>query len=297
MALGGGSLDRAMGGGFATRRPQTTQYTPEAAYPRAIEQQAGDYDQIMQGYRNQLNQQDPDYGDLMNRYRSSLTTMQQGPAQATYGETPQFQEAFGSARDLASTGGINATEEADMRSRGVSPIRAAYQNAARNMERQARIGGGRSANYNAAASRMAREQGESMAGALTNVNAGIAETRQRGRIAGTGNMTTMGEGSSNRMNEVGMANALARNRHGETMANMYGGMGNLMQMNQNRRQNALQGMTSLYGTTPALVNTFGNQVQNAQQMAQNQRRNPRPRMAGAGGMSSGGWSGSSLGSY
>jgi hypothetical protein len=308
MALG--SLSRAMGGGFGpsnrggnlgtgmslingqmVRAQAPPEYTPQAAYPRAIEQQAGDYDDIMSRYRRNYDQPDQDYGDLMNRYRQQMNTMQQGPAQATYAETPQFQEAFGSARNLASTGGISAQEEADMRSRGVSPLRSAYANASRNMERQARLGGGRSANYNAAASRMAREQGELMAQGVTNVNAGIAEQRQRGRIAGTGNMTTMGEGSSTRRNEVEMANALARNRHGETTASMLGGMGNLIEANQNRRQRAVEGMTSLYGTTPALVNTFGNQVQNAQQMAANNPRTRRPGAAGVGGISMGGFGG------
>jgi hypothetical protein len=262
------------------------EYTPEAAFPRAIEQQAGDYDSIMSGYRNLLNTQDPDYGDLMNRYRMQLNQNQQ-PARATYAETPQFHEAFGSARELARTGGISDAEEASMRSRGVSPIRAAYQLAQSNMNRQARLGGG-SAGYNAAISRMARQQSQSMADAMENVNAGIAETRQRGRIAGTGNMTTMGEGSSSRRNEVEIANANNASRWGESQASLLSGMGNLMQMNANRRAQALQGMTSLYGTTPALVNTFGNQVQNAQQMAANNPRTTRRMGAGVAMMPRGG---------
>jgi hypothetical protein len=32
-------------------------------------------------------------------------------------------------------------------------------------------------------------------------------------------------------------------------------------------------MTNLYGTTPALVNTFGNQVQNQQQMGMQAQQN------------------------
>lgn len=296
----GGNLGNGMSliNGQMVRVPPPPEYTPEAAFPRAIEQQAGDYDRIMRGYEGELARGNPEYGGLMQRYQQLLQGMQGGPAQHTYGETGQFNEAFGSARDLARTGGISDTEEASMRARGVSPIRAAYQNAARNMERQARLGGGRSANFNAAAARMAREQGESMAGALTNVNAGIAEQRQRGRIAGTGNMTTMGEGSSGRMNQVGMFNANARNEHGQTMAQILASMGQLSSGEAGRRGEALRGMTSLYGTTPALVSTFGNQVQNAQQMA---AQNPRPLRrtgAGVGGISLGGYSsGSRMGAY
>lgn len=259
-------------------RPQKPVMTPEAAFPRAIEQQAGDYDQIMQGYRNQMTGGNPEYGSLMENYRRLLAQNQGGPATHTYGETSQFNEAFGNAREISRTGGLSDAERADMRSRGVSPIRAAYQNANRNMARQARLGGG-SANYNASIARMARQQGQSMADAMTNVNAGIAEMAQKGKLSAMDAMTRMGEGSSGRMNEVGMFNANAKNRHGENQANILSGMGSLMNAESNRKAEALRGMTSLYGTTPALVETFGGQVQRGQQMA---AANPRQKRAGGG---------------
>ena len=268
--FGGGGMSMGPDGQWRMGTVTPTDYSAESAYPRAIEQQAGDYDQIMGGYRNLLNNPNPEYGNLMSRYQQLLNQQQNGPSHATYGETSQFNEAFNNARELARTGGLSDSDQSNLRARGVSPIRAAYANAQRNMERQARLSGGRSANYNASASRMAREQSESMAGAMNNVNAGIAEMVQRGRLTAAPIMGQLGNSSSERMNQVGMFNANADNRHGENMAGILASMSGLMNSDQQRRAQALQGMTSLYGTTPALVNTFGNQVQRNQQMAQQQ---------------------------
>lgn len=277
-ALGGGPLSSLY------RRPQTTQYTPEAAFPRAIQQQAGDYDRIMQGYEGVLNTPNPEYGSLMSRYQQLLQQNQAGPSLASYEETPEFREAFANAREMSRTGGLSDADQSNLRARGVSPIRSVYQNAQRNMERQARLSGGRSANYNASASRMAREQSESMAGAMQNVNAGIAEMVQRGRLAAMPEMSRMGEGSSGRRTQVELANADARNQHGRTTADILANMRALMDSDQNRRTDALRGMTSLYGTTPALVNTFGNQVQNNQQLQETRRQNSQNNRYRAGGL-------------
>lgn len=281
--LGGGSNFTMGPDGQWMRAPAPApNYTAENALPRAIEQQGGDYDRIMRGYQQQYDTQNPDYGNLMARYNQMWQQGQNGPAQATYGETSQFNEAFANAREMARTGGLSDSDQSNLRARGVSPIRAAYQNAQRNMERQARLSGGRSANYNAAASRMAREQGESMAGAMTNVNAGIAEMMQRGRLAAMPVMGELGNSSSQRMNQVNMFNADARNSHNRDMSSLLNGQVNLMNMDQQRRMEALRGMTSLYGTTPALVNTFGNQVAQNTQLAQNAARNTPVRRTGAG---------------
>jgi hypothetical protein len=294
MPLGGG-VDRIQtmngGGGFSmgpdgqwmrTPAPPPS-YTAENALPRAIEQQAGDYDRIMQGYQQQYNAGNPEYGNIMSRYQQLLNQQQNGPSHATYGETSQFNEAFNNARELARTGGLSDSDQSNLRARGVSPIRAAYQNASRNMERQARLGGGRSANYNAAASRMAREQSESMAGAMNNVNAGIAEMVQRGRLTAAPIMGNLGNSSSERMNQVRMFNANADNRHGENMGSLLGGMAQLSSSEAMRRMQALQGQTSLYGTTPALVNTFGQQVAQNTGLTQNAARNSGVVRRGGGG--------------
>lgn len=290
MPLGGGIQTFGGGGGFSMgpdgqwrRSPAPPPaYTSENALPRAIEQQGGDYDQIMSGYRNLLNSQSPEYGDLMGRYRQLLQQGQQGPALATYGETPEFNEAFANARELSRTGGLSDADQSNLRARGISPIRAVYANAQRNLDRSRSLSGGTGANYNASASRMARELSEQVSGATQNVNAGIAEMVQRGRLTAAPIMGQLGNSASGRRTDVELANASARNRQGENMANILGGMSSLMNSDQARRAQALQGMTSLYGTTPALVNTFGQQVAQNTGLAQNAARNSGVVRRGAG---------------
>ncbi len=281
---GGGNLGggRSLINGQIVQAQPEVDYTAENALPRSIEQQAGDYDEIMRGYRGVLNSPNGGNADIMARYQQLLQGMQGGPAQHTYGETEEFRNAYRRLNELAETGGLNAGEQADLRSRGTSPIRAVYANAQRNMDRNRRLSGG-SANYNASAARMAREQSQGMADAMTNVNAGIAEMVQRGRLSAAPELGRLGEGSSQRMNQVGMFNADARNRHGQTMAEILASMGSLNSNESNRRVEALRGMTSLYGTTPALVNEFGNQVaRNTQMNNQAMQATPRRRRGGAG---------------
>lgn len=289
--LGGGNLGngRSLVNGQIVNVQQQPDYTAENALPRSIEQQAGDYDEIMRGYRNILNSPNNGAGgDIMARYQQLLQGMQGGPSTATYGETEEFRNAYRRLNELAETGGLSASEQADLRSRGTSPIRAVYANAQRNMDRNRRLSGG-SANYNASASRMAREQSQGMADAMTNVNAGIAEMVQRGRLSAAPELGRLGEGSSQRMNQVGMFNADARNRYNRDMADILASMGSFNSQDANRRAQALQGMTSLYGTTPALVNEFGNQVaRNTQMNNQAMSMQRRPRMgAGIGGANMG----------
>jgi hypothetical protein len=130
---------------------------------------------------------------------------------------------------------------------------------------------------------MAREQSESMAGAMNNVNAGIAEMVQRGRLTAAPIMGNLGNSSSERMNQVRMFNANADNRHGENMGSLLGGMAQLSSSEAMRRMQALQGQTSLYGTTPALVNTFGQQVAQNTGLTQNAARNSGVVRRGGGG--------------
>lgn len=284
---GGGNLGngRSLVNGQIVNVQPDPDYTAENALPRSIEQQAGDYDEIMRGYRGILNGPNATGNDIMSRYQQLLQQMQGGPAQHTYGETEEFRNAYRRLNELAETGGLSAAEQADLRSRGTSPVRAVYQNANREMQRQSRLSGG-SANFNASAARMARQQSQGMADAMTNVNAGIAEMVQRGRLTAAPELGRLGEGSSQRMNQVGMFNADARNRHNQNMSEILAAMGSFNNQDANRRQQALQGMTSLYGTTPALVNEFGNQVaRNTQLNNQAMGMQRRPRMTGGAGIS------------
>lgn len=174
-------------------------------YNTAVEQQAGDYGNIMQGYKNLLSK---------------------GPSSAS-------SSAVSNLGDLATTGGLSSEDVASLRARGVSPIRAAYSAAQRNVDRQKGLQGGYSPNYGAVQAKLAREQSEQLAQGSTNVEAQIAQMRQQGRLSAAPSYASA---------------ATQQDRSG---------------------QEALQGMTSLYGTTPALSSLYGGQAMQGAQL-QNQ---------------------------
>lgn len=182
--------------------PMTTQYN---LHNTAVQQQAGDYDSIMKGYQG-----------LLNR-----------------GPSPDTASATANLGNLATTGGLSPEDEANLRARGVSPIRAAYSTAMRNTDRQRGLQGGYSPNYGAVQAKMAREQSEQLAQGNTNVEAMIAELRQRGRLGAAGTYASAANSQDN------------------------------------YQRDALHGMTSLYGTTPALSSLYGSQANQGAQL-QNQ---------------------------
>lgn len=99
--------------------------------------------------------------------------------------------AFGGASDFLKDGGLSQEDLASMRSRALSPIRAAYSDATREINRTSALQGGYSPNRTAALSRMARERGQGVADAATNAEAGIVGMRQQGKIAGLNAATSM----------------------------------------------------------------------------------------------------------
>lgn len=113
-------------------------------------------------------------------------------------------------QNWADTGGFTPEQLQNIRSRSNSPVRAAYSNAQREMERGRALQGGYSPGFNAATARMAREQGQLASDQSTNTEAMIAELLNRGKQFG------------------------------------------------------MSGMSGMYGTTPGLASTFGNQMLAAQ---------------------------------
>ncbi len=95
---------------------------------------------------------------------------------------------------FAKTGGLSPTDIAAIRSRSISPIRAAYSNAERNVSRG--MNSGVSGSMNPALggllqARMAREQGQGAADATTNAEAGIASLVSQNKLAGLGGMANL----------------------------------------------------------------------------------------------------------
>lgn len=276
MALGfnpGGALaNRKRRNPWGNNEPEMDPTNTMNAYRSSIPTQAENYDEIMQGYRNVLGQGSGESDALMNQYKSLLAGM--GDYQdVQYQESGEQKTAFKDLKNLVDTGGLSDAETGDLRARGVSPIRAVYANMEREMGRNRALSGGYSPSYNATAARMAREGSESIAGAVTNVNAKIAEMKQAGKLSAAPQYAQLANSKTQGMNNTNLANAKNKLDAAGMKGNLLQGMGSLINNKNNVPMDALRGMTSLYGTTPALVNTFGNQVANQSAQTQNAVQN------------------------
>jgi len=105
---------------------------------------------------------------------------ERGPGDSSGGQQGEM-STYG---EFATTGGYSKEDIANMRARGVSPIRAAYANAEREIQRNRSLQGGYSPNANASLVKMARERGQASADATQNVEATLAEARNKGKQFG-----------------------------------------------------------------------------------------------------------------
>ena len=228
-------------------------------YKTAKDTNVADYGNIMKGYQ--------DYNDSLKAGGPSKFGFQSVSAQRpkelnqAYG---QLNSAGTGYQNFADTGGYSDTDVQELRARGMSPIRSAYNNTMMEMDRSRALGGEQgSPNYIAAASKAQRELPGQMSDAMTGVNATLANAIREGKLAGLSGLTnvggTMGGLSgqeSGRMLTADMANQNA-DLQSQQLAE---------QSLQNFRQSQLAGLsgqTGLYGTTPAMSSTFGNQALNA----------------------------------
>jgi hypothetical protein len=228
----GGTFGAPVGGGGSD--PLTGSYN---LYNKAVEQQAGDYGNIMKNYQ-----------DLLNKANSF--TSGYNPATATYQQSPDLTDAISKLKGLSETGGYSDQDIQNLRERGISPIRSVYASAQRNVDRNRALQGGFSPNYNAVTAKMARELSDQIANQVTNVNAGIAQNVAQNKLNITPQYAGTTAGQSNLANEMGSQNADRVNQ-----AKQFG-----MQIPFQYASDALHGMTSLYGTTPAMSSLFGNQA-------------------------------------
>jgi len=223
-------------------------------YSQTAGQQAGDYRNLFSRYENLLNQPGSTYTDY-------------SPERLTYTESPEAQTSLNQLSELARTGGLGEEEQANLRARGISPIRSVYANALRNLNRRRNIAGGYAPGLAASTARMAREQGELAAGATTNVNAEIAEQIRQGRLAAAPTYERATADRTAAINRIAEQNAAARQQ-----AEEFNRTQSLAteESNRNRFLEGMRGMTSLYGTTPGLTETFGRQVLGEQGQEQQQ---------------------------
>jgi hypothetical protein len=247
-------------------------------YGQGSEQNLGDYTDIMNMYGGIAN--DPSAG--MGGFASGAYG---GPGYSAFTVTPgsaSYTDPFASYskfQDLSKTGGYSDQDMSDLRSRGTAPVRAAYANAEREVNRGRSLQGGYSPNAAAAQAKMAREQSQASADAMQNVNAGIIGARNQGQLAGMQGMAgiegqRLGADVDVSKYNTGLgyqgqtfnAEQQARAQAGNIGIGQSNAAANASAANQSnqlasqRQMGALAGMTNLYGTTPGLSSTFGNQL-------------------------------------
>lgn len=125
----------------------------------------------------------------MGKKKQDTAMIPPAPAPVTGGGGGgDFGSIMSGYRQFAETGGFSPDDLANIRARAVSPIRAVYANAQREVSRNRALQGGYSPNFNAAMAKMAREQSMSQADASINREAELAEMVQKGKLAGLGGM-------------------------------------------------------------------------------------------------------------
>lgn len=222
-----------------------------------------------------------DYTDIMNQYRQIASgggTAGEGGAGGGGGgggetgfgpELIGYNDPFNSYKgftEFSNTGGYSPTDIANMRARGVSPVRAAYANAQREIGRQRSLQGGYSPGAFTMMGRMAREQGQTSADAIQNVEAGLAEARNKGRLSGLTGMSDIEKQRLAADLDVAKFNAQAKMSAAASGSAAAGANADRAAAanaaNMADRFKALTGMTTLYGTNPGMAETFGNQAIN-----------------------------------
>lgn len=127
-------------------------------------------------YNTAVNQQASDYGNIMQGYKDLASS-------------PGYQNVA----NLAVTGGYSPEDQASIRERGISPIRSIYASANRDIERQKALQGGYSPNYAAVKAKMAREMSDTISNKTNDINAGLAERIAQNKIGLAPTFAAQGE--------------------------------------------------------------------------------------------------------
>lgn len=238
-------------GGLVTRPPYqppsnitsptnslTNQYN---LYNSGVEQNAEDYSDIMNKYRELYKQgsnvQQPtrfqpiNYSPIGAPTQLSPSTSNYTPERMNYtpGAAPtdvtvtgrtytpdaELVGALGKFRQLSETGGYSDADINALRARGVSPIRSVYANAQRNIDRSRALRGGMGSNYNAVNAKMARELADTVGEQTNRVNAGIAEQVAAGKLSGTQGYGNLASGIDAARAAAESENMAAKNRIAE----------------------------------------------------------------------------------
>jgi len=299
---------------FSTPASPVDSFGNPATFTAAAKTQGSDYDKIMAEYDQLIKQStlNPLRANPTNAIQvqapGAVSYNQVTPQLSPYSQSEDVTGSLANLSDLATTGGYSEGDINNIRERAVSPIRSIYANARENAERNKALGGGYSPNLNAANVKMARDEANQIGDITTNANAAIAQNVAANKLSAApayasaserANESEMNANARNAdiINQINQANTTGMNDTSRFNASLQEA---IAQANANRAtgtqqfnsqmaldaaktnrgniQGALAGKTSLYGTTPALVNTFGNQVVQAKQLGQNQQQLGTQRM-------------------
>lgn len=243
-------------------------------YGRASESDYGNYTDLMNFYRDIYSGGGASSGGGGGGggYDVFDATGMYTPFHAGYSDPFNSYAGF---QDFSKTGGYSAADIANMRARGVAPIRSAYANARSELSRQRSLGGGYSPNTPAVLAKMAREQGQSGADTITNVEAGLAQARNTGKLAGLTGMSGIegqrlaadvdlskfnaGQDTTAQQRNIAAAQQATADRNAAA-ARAAAASSASAAATMNDRFRAAAGAQGLYGTTPAASALFGNQA-------------------------------------
>lgn len=230
-------------------------------YNASVQKQGGDYDDIMDRFKKIYGESGPGM-EGSGRYGFNPYTA----AQTRYDKSPDTTAALSNLNELSRTGGLDDAAQQNLRARGMSPIRSMYATASRDMDRNRRLSGGYSPNFGAATAKMTRDQSSLIADQMDKVNGTIAEMVQSGRLSAAPNYASAAQAESQLKHNVGMDNTQATNE-----ASKFNAQGMFESQRQRRgdRLGAAQGMSNLYGTTPALSKLYGDQAMDTARFTQN----------------------------
>ena len=166
-------------------------------------------------------------------------------------------------QNFANTGGYSQQDIQDIRNRSTNPLKSVYAGANREVDRSRALQGGYSPGYGVLKARMAREQGQAMADANTNVNASVAKMVNRGKLAAQagllntyaaqpGLVGTFGNQMLGASNQIQQQDALELER----MRTQYGAYGDLTRA-KGKFQEAMGNVGSVFDTAGKLGTAIG----------------------------------------
>lgn len=241
---------------------QTSNSLKQNQNPSPLEgEMSGVSNDFMTNYKNAASTNMADYDNIMSGFSDYAKNAKFGfkPVSAErpkeLGESYGYlREAMPGYRDFAKTGGYSDTDQQELRARGTAPIRSAYGNTMMEMDRARSLGGNAgSPNYIAAASRAQREMPGQMADAMTGVNASLADAIRQGKLAGLEGITRVGS-TMGGLSDSEAGRMLTADIHNQGADLQTQGM------KDSADRFGLSGKAQLYGTTPGLSSTFGDQA-------------------------------------